>query len=226
MRAGAWRQPGEPSFLTEDMEKEYRKVRPQVLERWWETLERDGVVVFRMNVVKTALFAAGSWAFVVGIVMIFAASPLATWNPFDTTGEGGVLQFLFGLLLVAGLLLFSVGVVMWTFVYPVVRPRLAVSWWGVQSVAWKPGGLFTLFAAPWPSIILVDGFHTATKWPFPDTLHVRINARGHGVERARPVRVRQQDTWVEYQLNGQLRGRKREILAFLQQVHVAVRPEE
>jgi hypothetical protein len=74
--------------------------------------------------------------------------------------------------------------------------------------------------------MLVDGYHTATKWPFPDTLHVRVHARGHGVRRARPVWVRQQDTWGEYEVNGQLRGRKREILAFLQQVHVTVRPEE
>lgn len=217
---------GQASFLTPDMEKELRKVRPHVIDRWFETLERDGVVVFRMSVIKTALLAAISWAFVMGIIMTFAQTSPSRWNPLDTSGEGGVLMFLFGLLLVAGLLLFAVGCVMWTFVFPVVRPRLAVSWWGVQSVAWKPGGLLTLFAAPWPAVILVDGFHTATKWPFPDTLHVRINARGHGVERARPVRVRQQDTWMEYEVNGQLRGRKREILAFLQQVHVAVRPEE
>ncbi|WP_147522536.1 hypothetical protein [Brevibacterium senegalense] len=208
------------------MEKEFRKVRPHVIERWFETLERDGVVVFRMSLMKTALFAATSWAFVVGIVMMFRVTPLATWNLFDTAGQGAVLPFLFGLLMAAGLLLFAVGCVMWTVVFPVVRPRLAVSWWGIQSVAWKPGGLFTLFAAPWPAIMVVHGYHTATRWPFPDTLHVQVSARGHSVERARPVRVRSHGTVVDYQVNGQLRGRKREILAFLLRVHAAVRPVE
>jgi hypothetical protein len=137
-----------------------------------------------------------------------------------------VLTFLFGLLLVAGLLLFAVGCVMWTFVFPVVRPRLAVSWWGIQSVAWKPGGLFTLFAAPWPAIMVVHGYHTATRWPFPDTLHVQVSARGHSVERASVVRVREKSTLVDYEINSQLRGRKREILAFLLRVHATVRPVE
>lgn len=207
------------------MQKEIQKARPRVLQMWFDELERSGRMVLRTSLIKTASFALIAWILVACLVVMFAVVPVSTWNPFGgSLGEdGGPLQFLMGLMFVAGFVLFGFGALLWTFVFPVVRPRLAISWWGVQSIGWKPGGTFTLFSAAWADIVAVGGIHTHTKWPFPPSLHVMLTARTNGVRRAPWIRVRSQDSTVVYNINTMLCGRRREVLAFLVDVHAAVR---
>lgn len=207
------------------MQKEFEKVRPQVVGTWFDEMRRSGHVVLRTSVAKTVLFALIAWAIVAFIVVTFSAVPISTWIPFSGSGGGGVLQFLLGLVFIVGLLLFGFGALLWTFIFPVVRPRMIVSWWGVQSIGWKPGGAFTLFSAPWASIVRVDGMIVPTRRPFPPTLHVVLTAHASGVQRAPWIRARSKGPTVVYGVNTMLRGRRREIMAFLMNVHETVRTQ-
>lgn len=176
-----------------------------------------------MSFFKTLAAAVTAWVFVAFLVMAFFLTPLSTWNPL-AQDFGGWAQLFLGLVLLAGLILFGFGAVLWTFIYPVVRPRMLVSRWGVQTVVSKPavvskpGGRITLFAAAWSDISEVDGFYTATRLPFVWVLHGRITARGKSVEHNALIRSRKKHTTFVHTVSGMLQGRARDVLAFLIQV--------
>lgn len=176
--------------------------------------------MLRTSFLKTLVAAVVAWIFVASLVAIFTVMPLSMWNPLSQN-FGGWAQFIMGLVLVAGLILFGLGSVLWTFVFPVVRPRMIVSQWGVQTVGSKPGGHFTLFAAAWSDIVEVDGFYTTTRWPFPSMLHVKINARGGSVERNVLIQPRRKPATVVHPVSPMLQGRARDVLAFLVKVQAA-----
>lgn len=216
--------PPRGSGLSQDLQKEVAKANPKRLHRWFDELEREGRVVLRTSFLRTAVYALGAWVFVIFITAGFIVLPVSTWNPFaGDRGIGGWMQAGMGLLFVAGFLLFGLGALLWTFVFPIVRPRTVVSRWGIESIGSKPGGVFTLFAVAWTDVVHVGGQFTATRWPFPPVLHVMVTARADGVRRARWVRSRAQGSTVVHGVNGMLRGRRRDVLAFLVHAHAAVR---
>ena len=92
-------------------------------------MRRDGRVVLRTNLVKTFAFALGSWLFVGALVLTFTVTPGSTWNP-TSPGFGGWPVFFLLVVFAIGLVLFGFGAVLWTFVFPFVRPQLVVSRWG------------------------------------------------------------------------------------------------
>lgn len=210
--------------LSADLQKDIQKANQKRLHRWFDELERDGCAVLRTNYLRTALSALFAWVFVLFITTAFVVLPPSTWNPLSDPSQGltGWMQFVLGLFFVAGFFLFGFGAVLWTFIYPVVRPRLLVSWWGLRSVGWKPGGELTLFSAAWEDIVQVGGFYTTTRWPMPPLLHVTVTAMTEGVQKFVLVRARKQGATVVHGVNSMLRGRRRDVLAFLVAVHAAV----
>lgn len=120
-----------------------------------------------------------------------------------------------GLIFVVALVLFGFGAVVWTFVYPVLRPRTIVSRWGIQSLFWRPGGTHTLFETSWSDVETLGGLFTATRWPFPPTLRVTITARGNSVLRNVLFRPGLRLKTLDITVNPMLRGRPRDVLAFL-----------
>src|SRR5699024_9461511 len=148
--------PPRPHGLTADLQKEVEKANPKRLHRWFDELEREGRVVLRTSLLRAAAYALGAWIFVILIAAGFIALPVSTWNPFaGDRGITGWMQAGMGLLFVAGFVLFGFGALLWTFVFPVVRPRLVVSRWGVRSTGSQPGGVFTLFAVAWADVVQV-----------------------------------------------------------------------
>lgn len=215
--------PPRDSGLSQDLQKEVAKANPKRLRRWFDELEREGRVVLHTSFLRTAAYALVAWVFVIFIVAGFAVLPVSTWNPL--AGDRGIIGWMqagMGLMFVAGLILFGFGALLWTFVFPVVRPRMIISRWGIESIGWKPGGVFTLFSVAWADVVQVGGQITPTRWPFPPTLQVLLTARADGVRRVRWVRVRPQWETVEHVVNGMLRGRRRDVLALLSAVHAAV----
>lgn len=159
-----------------------------------------------------------AWIFVAAVLTLFLVQPLSTWSPLSHD-FGGWPQLVLGLVFISGLILFGAGAVLWTVVFPMVRPRMIVSRWGIRTVGSKPGGRFMLFAAAWPDVIKVDGYYTSTRWPFPPMLHLRITARGESVQRKGLIRMRRRRATVVNQVNGLLQGRVRDVLAILVQAH-------
>lgn len=86
--------------------------------------------MLRTNLLKTFAFALVSWLLVGAIILTFAVTPASTWNPLSP-GFGGWAVFFFLVVFAIGLVLFGFGAVLWTFVFPFVRPQLVVSRWGV-----------------------------------------------------------------------------------------------
>ena len=216
--------PPRDSGLSPDLQKEVAKANPKRLHRWFDELEREGRVVLRTSFLRTAVYALGAWVFVIFITAGFIVLPVSTWNPFaGDRGISGWMQAGMGLLFVAGLILFGFGALLWTFVFPVVRPRMVVSRWGIESIGSKPGGVFTLFSVAWADVVQLGGHFTPTRWPFPPILQVMLTARADGVRRARWVRVSARASTVVHGVNGMLRGRRRDVLAFLVHAHAAVR---
>lgn len=208
--------------LSPDLLKEIAKANRKRLERWSDELDRTGRVVLRTSFLKTFGFAVFAWICVGALVTMFTVMPLSMWNPLSVDFAGWV-QLVFGLLLFMGLILFGFGAVLWTFVYPMVRPRTIVSRWGVQAVVSKPGGPLTLFEAAWSDIVAVGGgIYSFTRWPFPPVLTVRISAQGKSVQRKVLIRPRRMPETVVANISGMLRGRPRDVLAFLVQVQTAV----
>src|SRR5699024_11949811 len=64
------------------------------------------------------------------------SSDLGAWNPLSED-FGGWLVFFVLLVFAAGFVLFGLGAVLWTFIFPIVRPQLVVSRWGVEASWWK-----------------------------------------------------------------------------------------
>ncbi|SDS63748.1 hypothetical protein SAMN04489751_2473 [Brevibacterium sandarakinum] len=128
-------------------------------------------------------------------------------------------------MLFVGLILWSLGAVMWTFFFPLVRPRLIVSMWGIHTVRSKPGGRFTLFKAAWSDIARIGGIRRSTNWPFPPLVRVTIIAGGESVERKTLLRSRGKPETVTGTVSRYLRGRPRDVLAFLVQVRAKVGEE-
>ena len=122
--------------LSADLRKEVEKANPKRLHRWFDQLEREGQAVLPTSFLRTLVYALGAWAFVVGIVTLFVIMPISTWNPLSEPSRGlsGWMQAGMGLLFLVALFLFGFGVILWTFVFPVVRPRLVVSRWGKRSI--------------------------------------------------------------------------------------------
>lgn len=212
-----------PSYLglSADLLEDIAKANPKRLGQWSDELDRNGHVVLRTSFLKTLGFAVFAWFCVGAFVTMFTVMPLSMWNPLSDDFAGWA-QLVFGLLLFMGVILFGFGSVLWTFVYPMVRPRTIVSRWGVQTVVSKPGGPFTLFEAAWSDIVSVGGIYTFSRWPFRPVMLVTISARGQSVERKVLIRPRRIPETVIANISGLLRGRPRDVLAFLVQVQMAV----
>lgn len=200
--------------LTPDLLNDIARANPRRLETWSQEFERTGRVVLRTSLLKTLGTAAVSWLFVAALVTMFVVTPVTRWNPQSDDFAGWGL-LLCGVLFVIGLFLFGFGAVTWGFVYPVIRPRTIVSRWGVETLGWKPGGTFTLFQAAWPDIVRIGGTYTAMKWPFPSVLRVTITAQGDSVRRGSLLRIRTGPDEVIETVSWMLRGRPRDVLAFL-----------
>lgn len=206
--------------LSPDLLKDIAEANPKHLKRWTEEFDRSGQVVLRPSLLKTLGLAVVAWIFVVALITMFIIMPLSMWNPLSDDFTGWA-QLLFGFLLFRGMILFAFGAVLWTFIYPLVRPRTIVSRWGVQMVVSKPGGTLTLFKATWADVECVSGIYTVTRWPFPPMLTVTITARGQSVERTTLFRPRRTPETVRSNVSRLLPGKPRDVLAFLVQVHAA-----
>lgn len=206
--------------LSTDLLTDIAKANPKRVGRWSAELERTGQVVLRTSFFKTLGAAVAAWIFVATLIAMFTIMPLSMWNPLSDDFAGWV-QLFFVLLLFAGLILFAFGAVLWTFVFPLVRPRMVVSQWGIQTVVSKPGGQFVLFTAAWSDVERVGGIYTVTRWPFPPMLSVTITARGQSVERNTLIRPRRMTETVTSTVSRLLTGRPRDVLALLVQAHGA-----
>lgn len=172
--------------LSTDLQNDIAKANPKRLDRWSEELERNDHAVLRTSFLKTLVAAVAAWIFVASLVTMFTIMPLSKWNPLSQD-FGGWAQFIMGVVLFTGLILFGFGAVVWTFVFPAVRPRMIVSQWGVRTVGSKPGGQFTLFAAAWSDIVEVDGFFDALAVPI-DAAREDQRSRGQrGAQRSDPA---------------------------------------
>lgn len=210
--------------LSPELLSDIAKANPKRLDHWAEELERNGHVVLRTSFLKPFGLAAISWIFVVGLVAMFTVTPLAIWNPLSDE-FGGWMKLFYGLVLFVGLILWAFGAVMWTFIFPLVRPRLIVSMWGIRTVGSKPGGRITLFKAAWSDIACIGGIRRATRWPLPPLVRVTITAGGESVERKTLLRSRGNPETVTGTVSGHLRGQPRDVLAFLVQVRAKVGEE-
>lgn len=217
-------QPQASPALSPDLLKDIAKANPKRLRRWTEEFERNGQVMLRTSFLNTLGLAVAAWIFVATLIAMFTVLPLSMWNPLSEDFTGWV-QLFFGLLLFLGLILFAFGAVLWTFVYPLVRPRTIISRWGVQIVVSKPGGEFALFKAAWSDVVRVGGIYTPMRRPFPPMLTVTITAGGHSVEQNTLIRPRRRPEIVTGNMSRLLPGRPRDVLAFLVQVHAAVGEE-
>src|SRR5699024_8809140 len=129
---------------------------------------------------------------------------------------GGWLVFFFLLVFAAGFVLFGLGAVLWTFIFPLVRPQLVVSRWGVEASWWKPGGRTIRFAAPWTGIVSLGGQFLPRRWPMPDGLIVTITAHGTTADQNRLMG--RKPAMVTHRVSTMLHGRSRDVLAFVVQV--------
>lgn len=179
-------------------------------------MRRSGRVVLRTNVVKTFVWGLVSWLFVGAIILVFAVNSGSDWNPLSDDFAGWPVFFLL-LVFAAGLLLFGTGAVMWTFVFPFVRPQFVVSRWGVESSRWKPGGRVRQFAAPWSGIVDIGGEFQRRKWPLPDALVVTITARGATAHQNALIGNVRKPEMVTFRVLRELRARPRDVLVFLMQ---------
>ena len=183
-------------------------------------MRRDGRVVLRTNLVKTFALALVSWLFVGAIILTFVVTPVSTWNPLSP-GFGGWPVFFLLVVFAIGLVLFGFGAVLWTFVFPFVRPQFVVSRWGVESSWWKPGGRVRQFATPWSGVVDVGGEFHWRKYPLPDALNVTITARGATVHQNALIGNVRKREMVTYRVLRELKARPRDVLVFLREVHVA-----
>ena len=183
-------------------------------------MRRDGRVVLRTNLVKTFAFALGSWLFVGALFLTFTVTPGSTWNP-TSPGFGGWPVFFLLVVFAIGLVLFGFGAVLWTFVFPFVRPQLVVSRWGVESSRWKPGGQVRQFATPWSGVVDIGGEFQWRRGAIPDALIVTITARGAAVHQNALIGKAKKPEMVTYRVLRELKARPRDVLVFLREVHVA-----
>src|SRR5699024_10172315 len=146
------------------------------------------------------------------------SSDLGAWNPLSED-FGGWLVFFVLLVFAAGFVLFGLGAVLWTFIFPIVRPQLVVSRWGVEASWWKPGGRTIRFAAPWTGIVSLGGQFLPRRWPMPDGLIVTITAHGTTADMNRMMC--RKAAMVTHRVSTMLHGRSRDVLAFLVQVRGA-----
>lgn len=183
-------------------------------------MRRDGRVVLRTNLVKTFALALVSWLFVGAIILTFTVTPASTWNPMSPGFGGWPVCFLLAVFAI-GLALFGVGALLWTFVFPVVRPQFVVSRWGVESSWWKPGGRVRQFATPWSGIVDIGGEFQWRKGMLPDALVVTITARGVTAHRNALIGNVRLPELVTYRVSRELKAKPRDVLVFLREVHVA-----
>src|SRR5699024_10106341 len=125
------------------------------LDRWTAEMRRNGRVVLRTNLFKTIVWGLVCWLFVGASIVMFTVNA-GSWNPLSDD-FGGWLVFFFLLVFAAGFVLFGLGAVLWTFIFPLVRPQLVVSRWGVEASWWKPGGRPMRCAAPWTGDVSQGG---------------------------------------------------------------------
>jgi len=183
-------------------------------------MRRDGRVVLRTNLVKTFAMALICWLFVGAIILMFVVTPASTWNPMSP-GFGGWPVFFFLVVFAIGLVLFGVGAVLWTFVFPLLRPQSVISRWGVESSRWKPGGRLRQFATPWSGVVDIGGEFEWRKYPLPDALFVTITARGPTAHQNALIGKPRKPEKVTYRLLKELKAKPRDVLVFLREVHGA-----
>ena len=182
-------------------------------------MRRDGRIVLKANLVKTFALALVSWLFVGAIILTFVVTPVSTWNPLSP-GFGGWPVFFLLVVFAIGLVLFGFGAVLWTFVFPFVRPQFVVSRWGVESSWWKPGGRVRQFATPWSGVVDIGGEFHWRKGVLPDALNVTITARGATVHQNALIGNVRKPEMVTYRVLRELKARPRDVLVFLREVHV------
>jgi hypothetical protein len=162
--------------LSADLLKEIARADHRRLDWWTAEMRRNGRVVLRTNLFKTIVWGLVCWLFVGASIVMFTVNA-GSWNPLSED-FGGWLVFFVLLVFAAGFVLFGLGAVLWTFIFPLVRPQLVVSRWGVEASWWKPGGRTIPFAAPWTGIVSLGGQFLPRRWPMPDGLIVTITAHG------------------------------------------------
>lgn len=183
-------------------------------------MRRDGRVVFRTNLFKTSAAALVSWLFVGAIILTFTVTPASTWNPMSP-GFGGPPVFFLLVVFAVGLVLFGFGAVLWTFVFPLVRPQMVISRWGVESSGWRPGGRRMEFATPWSGVVDIRGEFQWRKYPLPDALFVTIIARGATAHQAALIGAVRKPEMVTYRVLRELKAKPRDVLVFLREAHWA-----
>src|SRR5699024_356507 len=134
-----------------DLLKEIARVDHRRLDRWTAEMRRNGRVVLRTNLFKTIVWGLVYWLFV-GASIVMCTVYAGSWNG-QSEDCGGWMVFFLWLGFAAGCVLFGLGAVLWTFIFPRVRPQLVVSRWGVEASWGKPGWRTIRFAAPWTGIV-------------------------------------------------------------------------
>ncbi|MFP3395193.1 hypothetical protein ACSBQT_10510 [Brevibacterium sp. H602] len=203
-----------------DLQKEIGKADRRRIDQWHAAMRRDGCVVLRTNLVKTFAMALICWLFVGAIILTFTVTPASTWNPMSP-GFGGWPIFFLLVVFAIGLVLFCVGALLWTFVFPFVRPQFVVSSWGMESSWWKPGGRVRQFATPWSGIVDIGGEFQWRKGMLPDALVVTITARGATAHRNALIGTVRKPEMVTYRVLRELKAKPRDVLVFLREVHTA-----
>ena len=173
--------------------------------------------MLRTNLVKTFAMALICWLFVGAIILTFVVTPGSTWNPLSP-GFGGWLVFLLLVVFAVALVLFGFGAMLWTFVFPFVRPQFVVSRRGVESTWWKPGGRVRQFAAPWSGVVDIGGEFQWRKYPLPDALVVTITAHGATAHQNSLIGNAREPEMVTYRVLRELKARPRDVLVFLLEV--------
>ncbi|MEY9260345.1 MULTISPECIES: hypothetical protein [Brevibacterium] len=211
------RTPPHNSRRSADLQKEIAKADRRRIDQWHAAMRRDGRVVLRTNLFKTFMGALVCWLFVGAIILTFVVTPGSTWNPLSP-GFGGWLVFLLLVVFAVALVLFGFGAMLWTFVFPFVRPQFVVSRRGVESTWWKPGGRVRQFAAPWSGVVDIGGEFQWRKYPLPDALVVTITAHGATAHQNSLIGNAREPEMVTYRVLRELKARPRDVLVFLLEV--------
>ncbi|SDS08301.1 hypothetical protein SAMN04489752_0942 [Brevibacterium siliguriense] len=211
--------PRNPQYYA-DLQKEIDKADRRRIDQWHAAMRREGRVVLRTNLFKTFAMALICWLFVGAIILTFTVTPTSTWNPMSP-GFGGWPVFFFLVVFAIGLVLFGIGALLWTFVFPFVRPQFVVSRWGVESSWWKPGRRGRQFATPWSGVVDIGGEFQWRKYPFPDALVVTITARGATAHQNALIGTVRRPEMVTYRVLRELKAKPRDVLVFLREVHGA-----
>lgn len=218
--------PGWSPYYARKMDEHLQKVDHARVAHWLRDFDLHGAVVFRASTAKVVWMAIGGWVFVIALC---AALLSADWRSLllvsDPSRQAeGIAQLVLVVLLIGGgLLQFGSAAVLATFIVPLASPRTIVTHRDVHYVGGADPHRRPVFHTQWRDVVAVRGIHTHHRLPIPATLHLRFYTRRAAVSlrrgRAQEMRVAGEGEMIIGAVGWMTKDRRRDIVAFLLEVH-------